>query len=118
MAEGEKVLPTPKLLFELRRPGRKRLSLQNSRLTLKTTQAVTLRHDALSQTAELNEEVFDALVLLAAGSWQPEDIAAGFAKVQTLKLDMHAGRRARLQKLGFTENEAEELSALHTRNFM
>lgn len=81
-------------------------------------QAVTLRHDALSQTAGLNEEVFDALVLLAAGSWQPEDIAAGFAKVQTLKLDMHAGRRARLQKLGFTENEAEELSALHTRNFM
>ncbi len=80
--------------------------------------AVTLRHDALSQTAGLNEEVFDALVLLAAGSWQPEDIAAGFAKVQMLKADMHDGRRSRLQKLGFTETEAEELSALHTRNFM
>ncbi|MBS1791276.1 MAG: hypothetical protein JST85_26425 [Acidobacteria bacterium] len=34
------------------------------------------------------------------------------------RLDMYAGRRARLQKLGFTETEAEELSALHTRNFM
>ncbi len=82
------------------------------------TQAVALRHDTLAQTAGLNEEVFDALVLLAAGSWQPEDIAAGFAKVQTLKADMHDGRRSRLQKLGFTTAEAEELSALHTRNFM
>lgn len=82
------------------------------------TRAVTLRHDALAQTAGLNEEVFDALVLLAAGSWRPEDIAAGFAKVQTLKADMHTGRRARLQKLGFNAEEAEELSALHTRNFM
>lgn len=87
-------------------------------LRARLAQAVTLRHDALAQTAGLNEEVFDALVLLAAGSWRPEDIAAGFAKVQTLKADMHDGRRSRLQKLGFTTTEAEELSALHTRNFM
>ncbi len=87
-------------------------------LRARLAQAVTLRHNALANTAGLNEEVFDALVLLAAGSWQPEDIAAGFAKVQTLKADMHAGRRARLQKLGFSTEEAEELSALHTRNFM
>lgn len=80
--------------------------------------AVTRRHDALAQTAGLNEEVFDALVLLAAGSWQPHDIAAGFAKVQTLKAEMHAGRKGRLIKLGFTPSEADELSALHTRNFM
>jgi hypothetical protein len=80
--------------------------------------AITRRHDALAQTSGLNEEVFDALVLLAAGSWQPHDIAAGFAKVQTLKAEMQAGRRSRLIKLGFTPAEAEQLSALHTRNFM
>jgi hypothetical protein len=31
---------------------------------------------------------------------------------------MDEGRRKRLARLGFTEVEAEELSALHTRNFM
>ena len=91
---------------------------RDPRLRERLAMAVTHRHDALSQTAGLNEEVFDALVLLAAGSWQPADIAAGFAKVRRLKEEMHAGRRARLQKLGFSATEAGELSALHTRNFM
>ncbi|MBS1810856.1 MAG: hypothetical protein JST84_22010 [Acidobacteria bacterium] len=80
--------------------------------------AINRRHDALSQTAGLNEEIFDALILLAAGSWRPEAIADGFAKVQTLKTEMHAGRKARLKKLGFSLEQADELSALHTRNFM
>ncbi len=80
--------------------------------------AMNRRHDALASTAGLNEEVFDALILLAAGSWQPDHIAAGFAKVQTLKAEMHTGRKARLTKLGFPVTEADELSALHTRNFM
>jgi TusA-related sulfurtransferase len=80
--------------------------------------AITRRHEALSQTAGLNEEVFDALILLAAGSWRPEDIAAGYARAQTLKDEMHAGRKARLEKLGFSSVEAAELSTLHTRNFM
>jgi hypothetical protein len=80
--------------------------------------AVTSRHDALAQTAGLNEEVFDALVLLAGGSWRPQDIAAGYQRVQELKMEMAAGRQSRLQKLGFADSDAEELSALHTRNFM
>jgi hypothetical protein len=66
----------------------------------------------------LNEEVYDALILLAAGSWRPEEIAAGYARAQTLKDEMHAGRKARLEKLGFSGAEAADLSALHTRNFM
>ena len=43
--------------------------------------AVERRHDALRHTAGLNEEVFDALVLLAAGSWAPDAIAVGFERV-------------------------------------
>jgi hypothetical protein len=31
---------------------------------------------------------------------------------------MHAGRSKRLLHLGFSSGEAEELSSLHTRNFM
>ena len=80
--------------------------------------AMARRHDALLQTAGLNEEVFDALILLAAGSWEPDAIAAGFAKTQALKAEMHAGRKSRLLKLGFPPAQANELSALHTRNFM
>jgi hypothetical protein len=32
--------------------------------------------------------------------------------------DMDEGRRKRLVRLGFAEQEAADLSALHTRNFM
>jgi hypothetical protein len=80
--------------------------------------AVYRRHDALAQTAGLNEEVFDALHLLAAGAWTPEALASGFEKVLALKQEMDADRRGRLVKLGFDEGEAGALSALHTRNFM
>lgn len=80
--------------------------------------AIERRHDALAQTAGLNEEVFDALVLLAAREWRPGAIGEGYEKVQTLKADMDAGRRARLEKLGFGQAEAGQLSGLHTRNFM
>lgn len=80
--------------------------------------AAVRRHDALARTAGLNEEVFDALVLLAAGGWEPDAIAAGFEKVQTLKRDMTADRTGRLVKLGFAPDEADAISNLHTRNFM
>lgn len=80
--------------------------------------AVVRRHDALAQTAGLNEEVFDALVLLAAGGWEPDAIAGGFEKVQELKRAMAADRTSRLVKLGFEPDEAGALAELHTRNFM
>ena len=80
--------------------------------------AVQSRNDALSGTSGLNEEVFDALVLLAAGEFTPAAIAAGYARVQQLMLDMANGRQARLETLGFGKQAAQQLSALHTRNFM
>ena len=45
-------------------------------------------------------------------------MAAGWNKVQSLQADMDEGRRHRLVRLGFKAAEAEELSALHTRNFL
>ena len=80
--------------------------------------AVEQRHEALAPTAGLNEEVFDALVLLAAGELAPAAIARGHAAVLQLKLDMAAGRKARLLRLGFEPAQAQRLSDLHTRNFM
>lgn len=80
--------------------------------------AIERRHDTLAHTAGLNEEVFDSLVLLAAGSWQPEALRAGWKKVQILIADMDQGRVRRLRKIGFDGQRAQSLSALHTRNFM
>lgn len=80
--------------------------------------AIERRHDALRHTAGLNAEVFDALVLLAAGSMTPTAIAAGYAAVDGLVAQMDAGRQARLKRLGFDGDRARQLSALHTRNFM
>jgi len=79
---------------------------------------VERRHAALEHTAGLNEEVFDALVVLGAGSWDPDAIRRGWERVAALKEDMDAVRRRHLGRLGFTTAEAEALSALHTRNFM
>ena len=80
--------------------------------------AIEQRFDALANTAGLNEEVFDALVLLAAGELSPSAVWRGHTAVQQLKRDMAAGRRARLSRLGFELSEAERLADLHTRNFM
>jgi hypothetical protein len=80
--------------------------------------AIHQRHDALEDTAGLNELVFDALVLLAAGSYDPADVRRGWDAVVALKEDMDTGRRRRLEKLGFDGEAAAALSALHTRNFM
>ena len=82
------------------------------------TRAIERRHDALSQTAGLNADTFDALVVLAAGAWTPTSLAAGWARVQQLQSDMADGRRRRLVRLGFPAADADRLAALHTRNFM
>lgn len=80
--------------------------------------AAERRHDALASTAGLNQDVFDALITLAAQAWVPAAITTGWNAVQQLQYDMDQGRQRRLVQLGFPADEATELSALHTRNFM
>jgi hypothetical protein len=53
-------------------------------------QAVERRHAALLDTAGLNSEVFDALVLLAAGSWEAGAISRGWQAVQRLRRRAHS----------------------------
>ncbi|MEQ1568304.1 MAG: ferritin-like domain-containing protein [Myxococcota bacterium] len=76
------------------------------------------RERALQQTAGLTEATFDALVVLAAGGLDPVRIGAGFDRVVDLGRRMDRARRGHLQRLGFDEARAAELSSLHTRNFM
>jgi hypothetical protein len=80
--------------------------------------AVVRRHHALRHTAGLGDETADSLIVLAAGSFDPVAIGRGFDQVVTLRQEMDEGRRRRLGRLGFSEQEAAELSSLHTRNFM
>lgn len=80
--------------------------------------AVERRHHALADTAGLNDRVFDALVVMAAGGWDPGSIAQGWQAVQELQRKMDEGRRQRLSYIGFPDDEAAELSALNTKNFM
>ncbi|MDN6882554.1 ferritin-like domain-containing protein [Variovorax sp. CAN2819] len=94
-----------------------RLSVQPD-YQVRLRNAIELRYDTLAGTAGLNEEVFDSLVLLAAGELSPAAVARGHAAVRQLQRDMAAGRRARLSRLGFGHDEAQRLAELHTRNFM
>ncbi|MGA2135347.1 MAG: hypothetical protein ABSH50_23915 [Bryobacteraceae bacterium] len=80
--------------------------------------SVRRRHDVLRHTAGLNSEVFDALILMAAGSWEFAELRAGHERVMQLTRDMDEGRQDRLRRLGFNDQEASELSSLHTRNLM
>ena len=87
-------------------------------LRARLARAVEQRHRALQGTAGLNDDVFDALVLLAGGAATPEGVALGWQRVQDLQGEMADSRRARLNRLGFTRDESDALSSLHTRNFM
>jgi hypothetical protein len=80
--------------------------------------AIEQRHDALRDTTGLNDDVFDALVLLAAGAFEPGAIRRRWEAVQQLQHAMDQGRQRRLVRLGFSDVDAAALSALHTRNFM
>ena len=52
------------------------------------------------------------------GAFTPDAVRAGWGRVQELQSAMDEGRQRHLVRLGFTATEAEDLSALHTRNFM
>jgi hypothetical protein len=91
---------------------------QDAGLRSRLRTSIERRNTSLQSTAGLNQEVFDALVLVAAGEWSVQGIRKGYRRVLALKDEMDAGRQRRLRRLGFGEREAGELSGLHTRNFM
>ena len=49
---------------------------------------------------------------------EPSAIRRGWQAVRDLQPRMDEGRRRRLAAIGFPHDEAAELSALHSRNFM
>lgn len=60
----------------------------------------------------------DALTVLAAGSTDPKAVARGHEAFRELLDTMHHGRLRRLRHAGFTAEQAQLISDLHTPNFM
>ena len=80
--------------------------------------AVRRRAAGLDGAGGVPARVQDALTILAAGSSEPAAVARGHDAFRALLETMHEGRIRRLGHAGFTAEQAETLSALHTPNFM
>jgi TusA-related sulfurtransferase len=80
--------------------------------------AVRQRAAVMSSITEVSPRVQEALAILAASGLDPSRLADGTQQVRDLMDEMHANRLKRLQVAGFTAEQAEEISRLHTPNFM
>ena len=80
--------------------------------------ATRARAGTLASVTSPSAPVLDALATLAAGSLRPVDVRRGVALVRELQVTMHENRAKRLVASGFSSELANELSKLHTHNFM
>jgi len=80
--------------------------------------AITERASVLSGIKGLNPLVEESLVILAAGGLSPHNLPEAIRRRAELYQTMHENRVRRLVTIGFDQREAEELSELHTPNFM
>jgi hypothetical protein len=80
--------------------------------------AVRRRAATLHEAGGVPAPILDALTILAAGGTAPAEVARGHEAVRALLHTMHESRLKRLQHAGFTAEQAELFSALHTPNFM
>jgi hypothetical protein len=81
--------------------------------------AVRQRASFLPAVTEVSPRVQEALAVLAAGgAAQAAGLAEGNRRVRALLEEMHVHRQPRLQAAGFTPAQADEMSRLHTANFM
>jgi len=80
--------------------------------------AVRRRAAALHGVGGVPAPLQDALTILAAGSAEPRAVARGHEAFRELLETMHLSRIRRLEYAGFTSQQAETISELHTPNFM
>jgi TusA-related sulfurtransferase len=80
--------------------------------------AVRQRAAVMSSVTEVSPRIQEALAILAAGGLDPARLGEGTRKVRELIAEMHEHRLKRLVTAGFTPEQAEEMSRLHTPNFM
>jgi len=76
------------------------------------------RAAVLQATSGANPTLMEALAILAGGGSDPNQFSRGFEAVRRLQVAMAEGRVRRLVQIGLGRGIAEQLSALHTPNFM
>jgi hypothetical protein len=81
-------------------------------------QAVRRRAEVMASVTEVSPRIQEALAVLAAGGLDPTKLGTGMQNVRDLIHDMHEHRLRRLTLSGFTAAQADEISRLHTPNFM
>jgi hypothetical protein len=81
-------------------------------------EAVRRRASFLADASGTSPHIEEALVVLAAGGVTPSRIREGVREVRALQETMHRRRVTRLTQLGFPGPIAEEMSEMHTPNFM
>jgi len=80
--------------------------------------AVRLRAATLAGAGGVPTQLQDGLTILAAGGDDPKSVRRGHEAFRELLETMHRSRIKRLERAGFTREQAETLSELHTPNFM
>lgn len=80
--------------------------------------AVRTRAATLAGVGSVPAPVQDALTMLAAGGTEPGQVSRGHEAFRELLETMHESRIKRLLHAGFTAEQAETISTLHTANFM
>ena len=81
-------------------------------------ETIEQRQHFVSAASGGNSHTMEALAILAGGGKGPELLQTGFQKVKELQEKMHQNRIKRLIHIGLTEEQANNLSTLHTPNFM
>jgi hypothetical protein len=81
-------------------------------------EAVRRRASFVADASGTSPHIEEALVILAAGEVTPSRIREGVKEVRALQKTMHRRRVTRLTQLGFPAPVAEEMSEMHTPNFM
>jgi len=96
-----------------------RHALQNApTLYQRLENAVRRRATQMSGIGGAPEPLQDGLTILAAGGTAPKAVARGHEAFRELLHTMHDNRIKRLEHAGFTSEQADVLSQLHTPNFM
>ena len=80
--------------------------------------AVRRRAATLHAVGGVPAPLQDALTILAAGDTKPRNVAHGHERFRELLETMHLNRVRRLEHAGFTPQQADTISKLHTPNFM
>jgi hypothetical protein len=80
--------------------------------------AVRRRATTMHNASGVPGAIQDSLTILAAGGTDPSAVARGHDAFRELLETMHEARQKRLITAGFTAEQAQTISELHTPNFM